>query len=434
MPARNPSYVENPEALGLRLREARLQAGLAQSELAFQGCSAGYISRIEGGERVPSLQILRQLSKRLRVSEDLLLTGREEGADGSRTLLDAEIALRLGDYAEAKRLYSQVHEEADDDVLRSQGLEGLGQLAAQEGQPRLAIALLEEALASTEDDPADRPRLAEALARTYANLGEWAPAIALLERCLQRSSEEHDTVQYIRFACLLGYALTDSGDFLEAERVVAGALRKGQEVVDPYTRARLSWSQSRLLLEQGKSAQAETYARKTLETLRETEDRYALAHAHESLAHICLDLGRAEEASDLLEEGWPLIQSAASALEISHYRIEQARSLAALGRKEEAMQLALGTIDELGEGFPVNAGRAYVLVADILFELGDYERARMLYQTGLETMEPHGTSRYLVAGYKGLARVHKSEGNTEEAFEALERAMRLQEEVGRVLM
>lgn len=74
--ARTPHY-DDPGAVGKRLREARDAAGLSQRELAFPGCSAAYISRIERGERIPSLQVMRELSRRIGVSEANLAYGAE---------------------------------------------------------------------------------------------------------------------------------------------------------------------------------------------------------------------------------------------------------------------------------------------------------------------------------------------------------------------
>jgi transcriptional regulator with XRE-family HTH domain len=71
-------HVDDAVAVGERLRKARQEAGLSQRELAFAGCSAAYISRIERGERVPSLQVLRELAARCDVSETHLAWGREE--------------------------------------------------------------------------------------------------------------------------------------------------------------------------------------------------------------------------------------------------------------------------------------------------------------------------------------------------------------------
>ena len=74
--ARTPHY-DDPIAVGARLHAAREAAGISQRELAFPGCSAAYISRIERGERIPSLQVMRELAHRVGIGEAELAYGRE---------------------------------------------------------------------------------------------------------------------------------------------------------------------------------------------------------------------------------------------------------------------------------------------------------------------------------------------------------------------
>src|SRR5919199_4578673 len=95
MPRQKSTHVDDPAAVGLRLKAARERVGLSQRQLAFVGCSPAYISRIEAGDRIPSLQLLRELGRRLGVSADYLATGGEETRWDS--LGEAEIALRLDD-------------------------------------------------------------------------------------------------------------------------------------------------------------------------------------------------------------------------------------------------------------------------------------------------------------------------------------------------
>jgi transcriptional regulator with XRE-family HTH domain len=76
-------HVDDPARVGKRLAAARSEAGLSQRDIAFPGCSAAYISRIERGERTPSLQVLRQLAERCGVSESHLAWGRETGLDAT---------------------------------------------------------------------------------------------------------------------------------------------------------------------------------------------------------------------------------------------------------------------------------------------------------------------------------------------------------------
>jgi transcriptional regulator with XRE-family HTH domain len=81
--------------LAQRLREARGQ--LKMRELANAvGVTTSYISRIEKGERVPTLQLLNRLADQLGVSREWLATGQAGGtaADELRVLRTENEQLR----------------------------------------------------------------------------------------------------------------------------------------------------------------------------------------------------------------------------------------------------------------------------------------------------------------------------------------------------
>ena len=110
MPRQKSTHVDSPAAVGERLKLAREKAGLSQRQLSFPGCSPAYISRIESGDRIPSLQLLRELGRRLSVSEDYLATGSDVRGDRGGVLVEDEVALRLNELDEAERLYSSLLE------------------------------------------------------------------------------------------------------------------------------------------------------------------------------------------------------------------------------------------------------------------------------------------------------------------------------------
>jgi transcriptional regulator with XRE-family HTH domain len=89
------SHVDDPVAVGRRLKDARLAAGLSQRQLSFPGCSAAYISRLEAGDRVPSLQLLRKLAAKLNADEQYLATGVEQIQQPPPELVEAEVERRL---------------------------------------------------------------------------------------------------------------------------------------------------------------------------------------------------------------------------------------------------------------------------------------------------------------------------------------------------
>ena len=67
--------------VGERTRERRVELGLSQRELASQGVSYAYISRLEANARRPSVRALRQLAPKLGVSVHWLETGEADPAE-----------------------------------------------------------------------------------------------------------------------------------------------------------------------------------------------------------------------------------------------------------------------------------------------------------------------------------------------------------------
>ena len=67
--------------IGDRIRQRRLELGLSQRELASEGVTYAYISRLETNARRPSIRALRQLAPRLGVSVHWLETGEADPAE-----------------------------------------------------------------------------------------------------------------------------------------------------------------------------------------------------------------------------------------------------------------------------------------------------------------------------------------------------------------
>src|SRR5256885_14012111 len=95
MPRSLTTHIDSPKEVGIRLKTARERVGLSQRQLAFPGCTAAYISRLEAGARVPSLQMVNQLASRLEVTGQWLATGGETPTADPSDLFEAGGALRL---------------------------------------------------------------------------------------------------------------------------------------------------------------------------------------------------------------------------------------------------------------------------------------------------------------------------------------------------
>lgn len=178
------SHVDDPAAVGRRLKDARLAAGLSQRQLSFPGCSAAYISRLEAGDRVPSLQLLRKLAAKLNADEQYLATGVERVEQAPPEFVEAEVAHRLGDIELAKERYEQVLEATSTPRAREQAARALARLRGEtvagepdDTRPPGGLA-----------DPAERARVLWEHSRELARQGDRTgaaryarDALALLE-------------------------------------------------------------------------------------------------------------------------------------------------------------------------------------------------------------------------------------------------------------
>ncbi len=65
------------ETVGERIRRLRIERGLSQRDIACDGVTNAYISRLEAGARTPSVKALRKIAGRLGVTADYLENGEE---------------------------------------------------------------------------------------------------------------------------------------------------------------------------------------------------------------------------------------------------------------------------------------------------------------------------------------------------------------------
>jgi transcriptional regulator with XRE-family HTH domain len=162
------SHVDDPAAVGRRLKDARLAAGLSQRQLSFPGCSAAYISRLEAGDRVPSLQLLRKLALKLHADEEYLATGVARVEQAPPELVEAEVAHRLGDHELAKQRYDQVLEATSAPAARAQAAQALARMRGETLEDEPAEARPSGGL----QDPTERARILWEHSRELAAHGE----------------------------------------------------------------------------------------------------------------------------------------------------------------------------------------------------------------------------------------------------------------------
>lgn len=419
VPRRPSTHVDDPVAVGQRLREAREAAGLTQRELSFEGCTAAYVSRIEAGARVPSLQILHEFAKRLDVRPEYLATG--QAPELSSDLLEAEVALRLGDDQRAAELYQAASDDADSPAALARAQLGLGRLALRRDAVPEGIALLEQALDSDELGAGDASAAASTLGRSYVAQSRFDDAFSVFSRFLEEAKTRGDDLDQIRFAVLLANTYIDHGDYAQAHATLGAVRDLARSTGDPMLRASLYWSQSRVQLSQGEPDRAAEYAQLALATLKASEQTLEAARVLQLLAFIENDRGNPEAALELVDEGEPIVVAAGEANDAAMFAVERARALAALGQAEEAAGLLLGLVPRLRAAAPKDAGRAFCAVADILRQQGDLARAVELYELAVE--QAPVPSRHTAAALMAMAEIYEERGDTQRALELLKQAL-----------
>ena len=419
MPRQKSNHVDSVEGVAVRLREARRRAGLHQSELAFQGCTAAYISRIEAGKRIPSLQLLRELGRRLGVSADWLATG-EEPSLASLDVIDARLALRLGKLEEGRTLFEALLASADPDVRRA-ALLGLGEIAIREGRLDRAIDLLEEHQGGAAQDPVE-PAAVEALVHAYVTRGDHAKALNLLGASLEQAAD--DPLARFRLSVTMANLLIDLGEFERAELTIAEALNELGPTPEPLPLARCLWSQSRLQTARGNLDVAARYAEQALAIVGATEHAEYAARAQQLIAHIELDRGNPARALELLNEAARPIMDGGDTTAIALFNVERARALAALGEIEEARAIALALVQELEQLSYVDAARALGVLADLLADAGSVDEALALYETAADRLADRPHAPMLVGLYDRWFELLAKAGQTEKALDVARRGLR----------
>ena len=418
------------ESIGERLHRLRLERGLSQRQLADTGVTAAYISRIEGGERRPSVRALRQLAPKLGVSVMYLETGSDLTDSELRDIRlgDAELRLRLGEggaevETELRALLDEAREASDDaGALRAQI--ALGLAAAARSDHAEAVQLLEAVVAHSGISPLGQPDVYAALGHAYSELGRRGDAIRLFEDCLASLDESDPRAEaaYVRFATFLSYALADAGDLGAAQSVVNEAIDRAGTVDDAYSRVRLYWSRARLASMAGESTSALSNIRSAITLLKETEDTLHLGLAYLLQGEFLLEENRLDEADAVLALASRLVGQA----DVQHrggLLAEQAKVAARRGDAKSALALAEEAILVVGSGTPSEEGRAHWALAEALAAAGDLVAAEQEFDRAEQLLA--GEERYTVQLLKIRARVAREAGRVDQAIELLERATEL---------
>jgi ATP/maltotriose-dependent transcriptional regulator MalT len=413
-----PTHVADPTALGKKIRQLREERGLSLRQIAFPGCSASYLSRVEAGDRVPSMAILARLAAELGTTVESLLGRRFDGRIAKEELAHMEVAARLeGEAAQddIRRLLA-TSREIGDRAAEGRLLELLGMLALDRRDDDEAVQLLELAQTTGTPHPRLRPQLYRELGRAYAMTGDYGRSIAILTEAFEAAEEDPlDPSLVAQFGTFLANAYTDQGSFQQAEATLARVLRH-EELFSQSSLMGLEWSMARTYGEQGRSALAEAYTRKALNRLEQAEERRTLGNALMLLAGSLINQGRYAEASADLDRAEDMLRGEPGP-DVAWLSLERARLAIAEDRIDDAESAARRALTQIGATEPTHAAAAYLVLGDVALARDNTEEARQLAReavAGFDDAMPLQRSR----AFDLLSRAEERAGNLEAALAA----------------
>lgn len=412
------------ETVGQRLRRLRLERGLSQREVSGPGVTYAYVSRIEQGQRKPSVKAMRTLARKLRVPLEYLETGDPLHAIHRRDvrLSDAELALRLQrDPAGTEQTFRDVLAEAHADADEAAALRariGLGLALSHRGEYREAISYLERATDSAAVAPVVRPDVYAALGRCYAMSGGGKQAVELFAEALTTIPED-DVALRVRFTAYLSAALADLGQLAEAREVAASLSERAD--LDARARAMLYWAQARAESMDGDALAAMALMRRALGLLDASDDALGVARAHLLCAEILLLNEQADDAKPHLRQAERLFELGADRRDVGALRTQKAHYAAQRGDADEAVTLARRAIEGLAED-ATDQGGAYRVLGIALALRDEFAASAESFECAAALLDGTSEWRELAATYRAWARTLDRMGRQDEALDLMERA------------
>ncbi|MEU5887931.1 tetratricopeptide repeat protein [Streptomyces sp. NPDC047461] len=418
---------DDPETIGRRVQQLRVERGLTQRQVAEPAYTAAYVSTLEAGRVRPSDQALRHLAERLGVEVDELATGRPARlvTDLRLRIVEAQRTLATGEAEEAARQYAALLAEADTLRLvevRAAALLGLGECAVETGDLGEGRQYFERAEQTLADAPlpARVPALrGRALAHYLA--GELRYAVYLLESALDELNRGglHDPdALLLLYASIIGPYM-DMGAHARAAQAAEFALALAPQAGDPALVARMHRSVARTLIAEGRVAEADASLAKAAELYRRLQLRTELANCHWMRGYVYAQNNELERAEEELRRALTMLSASRAALYSSQAAVELADVLHRRGKSDEAAALLQDVLGDLSsERGAVHSAAAHRLLGIIAEDARDPEAAEEHYVRALSLLERAGAAGDLADLCRLLGDLLRREGRVEAALDA----------------
>jgi transcriptional regulator with XRE-family HTH domain len=427
---REPKSAAERAAFGERLKRLRVSRGLFLTDLAAPGAGAPYLSRVEHGERYPSVEVLHMLARRLGVTVSYLQTGdpvsRREGCE--LRLLEAELELAGGGDAAAAAVDLEAllgdPELAERSPLRTRTLlaHARGLLALGEGEQALPVfeALRWERLLTA----AYRPQLLEELASCYLACARPASAIELINQTFNAPAPpEQEQELRLRLGLVLAGLEPAFGQQARAAELLRQATEEEQEPLSITLAGRLR-AQAEEARERGEGEEARRLLTGACALVELEASARRLGAANLQLARTLHAAAIEAEALAALARAEPLLTSIRPGRELGLLRAEQARAAARTGHSDAAIGCAEQALELLPTDDP-ERGLACHARALAALAAGQHEQAGQWFRQAIDDHATHMNYRAAAQAAQDWAHALHTAGQIEKAAGVLDEATRL---------
>jgi tetratricopeptide (TPR) repeat protein len=423
---------EAPATLGQRLRQARVAAGLTQSELAESRFSKQYVSQIERDQLRPADDTLRWLADRVGVDPQYLATG-VDGRERERLeslVVRGEAALEAHDYAEAISLLADAlpPESGGDLQLRALLAEAWARMYI--GEMREALPLLARARLVSEGpsfSDVDRAEVLFRLGCCRYRMTSVTTAMALFTEALELAERSGIPCDRLR-SRIFGWrsrCYRRQRDWEAAREDVERALELAEALGDRRATADAYFLGALVAERRGQWLAARNYAERAKGFYEEIEDRANTGKLLTTLGGLTFLLGNADESVPLFKQAFAVAlevgsdadaAQAVSSLAQVHLRTGE------VGLAEEqarhALELLAGRVDFIDE-----IGNAQLVLGRSLLEQGRLAEAEEKFRAAEESFEQLSSASHKAAAWTAQAELAVERGEKEAAIHLYQRAV-----------
>jgi tetratricopeptide (TPR) repeat protein len=424
-----------PATLGQRLRQARVEAGLTQSELAEERFSKQYVSQIERDRLRPTDATIDWLAERLGVDREYLATG-VDGRERERVasvVARAEAALQGHDYAQTIELLSGIREALPADAARDLELRALlaeSWARMYVGEMREALPLLARAREIVEDtsfSDVDRAEVLFRLGCCRYRLSSIATAMALFNEALElaeRSGEPSDRLRSRIFGWR-SRCYRRQRDWEAAREDVERALELAQALDDPRATADAYFLGALVAERRGQWVAARTHAERAKVLYEEIDDRANTGKLLTTLGGLTVLLGRPEESIPLFKQAFAVALEVGSEADAAQAVSSLAQVHLRTGQVDLAEEQARHALDLLEgrEDFIDEIGNAQLVLGRSLLEQGRLDEAEGMFRAAEESFQQLSSASHQAAAWTAMADLAVRRDDKENAIELYRRAV-----------